>query len=75
GLAIGDQTLELLLKGKGRWPHGEPGLDTYVVAVTAQEVPLALEIVHRLRRAGLSADLDLMGRSLSRQLKEADRRK
>lgn len=74
GLALGDQTLELLLKAKGRWPQGEPGLDTYVVAVTRQEVPLALEIVHRLRRAGLSADLDLMGRSLSRQLKEADRR-
>jgi histidyl-tRNA synthetase len=75
GLAIGDQTLELLLRAKGRWPQGEPGLDTYVVAVTADEVPLAFEIVHRLRQAGLSADLDLLGRSLSRQMKEADRRR
>jgi histidyl-tRNA synthetase len=74
GLAIGDQTLEILLRSKDRWPQGEPGLDTYVVAVTAAEVPLAIEIAQRLRRAGLGADLDLMGRSLSRQLKEADRR-
>ncbi|MCI4367775.1 MAG: His/Gly/Thr/Pro-type tRNA ligase C-terminal domain-containing protein, partial [Thermoplasmata archaeon] len=75
GLAIGDQTLELLLRGKDRWPHGEPGLDTYVVAVTPSEVPIALEITHRLRRAGLSADMDLLGRSMSRQLREADRRR
>ncbi len=75
GLAIGDQTLEILLKAKGTWPAGEAGLDTYVVAVTPAEVPLALEIVQRLRRAGLAADLDLMGRSISRQLREADRRR
>jgi histidyl-tRNA synthetase len=75
GLAIGDQTLELLLKANDRWPEGEPPLDTYVVAVTAAEVPLALEWVHRLRRAGIAADGDLLGRSLSRQLKEAARRR
>ncbi|MCI4331766.1 MAG: histidine--tRNA ligase [Thermoplasmata archaeon] len=75
GLAIGDQTLELLLKGHGRWPEGEPPLDTYVVAVSDAEVPLALEWVQRLRRAGRSADSDLMGRSMSRQLKEAARRR
>jgi histidyl-tRNA synthetase len=75
GLAIGDLTLELLLKAHGRWPEGEPPIDTYVIAVTSAEVPLALEWVQRLRRAGVSADGDLMARSLSRQLKEADRRK
>jgi histidyl-tRNA synthetase len=75
GLAIGDQTLEILLRAHDRWPEGEPPLDTYVVAVTAAEVPLALEWVQQLRRAGERADCDLMGRSLSRQLKEADRRR
>ncbi|HEY6237986.1 MAG TPA: ATP phosphoribosyltransferase regulatory subunit, partial [Thermoplasmata archaeon] len=75
GLAIGDQTLELLLRRHGRWPEGEPPLDTYVVAVTAAEVPLALEWVQRLRRAGVSADGDLMARSMSKQLKEAARRR
>ena len=75
GLAMGDQTIELLLRANGRWPDGEPPLDTYVVAVTEAEVPLALEWVHRLRRAGIAADADLMERSLSRQLKEAARRR
>ncbi len=75
GLAIGDQTLELLLRGHQRWPDGEPALDTYVVSVTEEEIPRALEAVQRLRRAGISADADLMARSLSRQLKEAARRR
>ncbi len=75
GLAIGDQTLEILLRTHGRWPDGEPPIDTYVVAVTEKEVPLAIEWVARLRRAGIAADADLMARSLSRQLKEAARRR
>ncbi|HEV2428247.1 MAG TPA: histidine--tRNA ligase [Thermoplasmata archaeon] len=74
GLAIGDQTLENLLKSHGRWPSGEPGLDTYVIAVTPAEAPVALEIARHLRAQGTSADLDLLGRSLSRQLREAARR-
>lgn len=75
GLAIGDQTLELLLRANDRWPDGEPPLDTYVVAVTPAEVPTALAWVQRLRRAGVSADGDLMARSMSRQLREAARRR
>jgi len=75
GLAIGDQTLEILLRAHDRWPDGESGLDTYVIAVTEAQVPLAVEWVHRLRRAGQSADGDLMARSLSKQLKEAARRR
>jgi histidyl-tRNA synthetase len=75
GLAIGDQTLELLLRAHDRWPDGESPLDTYVVAVTAEQLPQAFEWVQKLRRAGVSADCDLMARSLSRQLKEAARRR
>lgn len=73
GLAIGDQTLELLLKEHGRWPEGEPALDTYVVTVSTEFLPDAIQLVRELRRAGLSADTDLSGRSMSRQLKEAAR--
>jgi histidyl-tRNA synthetase len=75
GLAIGDQTLEILLRSHQRWPVGEPGLDTYVVAISANEVPLALTWVAKLRASGLSADCDLMGRSMAKQLKEASRRR
>jgi histidyl-tRNA synthetase len=75
GLAIGDQTLEILLKGAGRWPDGEPPLDTYVVVVDARLTSEAIGLVQELRRAGLSADCDLLARSMSRQLKEAARRR
>lgn len=74
GLAIGDQTLELLLRQAGRWPEGDPPLDTYVVAATPDFSSEAASWAQRLRAAGLSADSDLMGRSMSRQLREAARR-
>ncbi len=75
GLAIGDQTLELLLKAGGRWPEGEPPLDTFVVVTDPSLAPEAVRLVDALRRAGRSADSDLLGRSMSRQLKEAARRR
>ena len=75
GIAIGDQTLELLLKGAGRWPEGEPALDTFVAVADPSLSAEALELVAELRRAGVSADCDLLERSLSRQLKEAARRR
>ncbi|HXQ79444.1 MAG: histidine--tRNA ligase [Thermoplasmata archaeon] len=77
GIAIGDQTLEILLKNAGRWPEGEPPLDTFV-AVAVPDPALqaeAIAIVQELRRAGRSADCDLLSRNLSRQLKEAARRR
>jgi histidyl-tRNA synthetase len=75
GLAIGDQTLELLLRAAGRWPEGEPALDTYVVSTGPEMLPVVLEVVARLRRGGTSADFDPMRRSVGRQLREAARRR
>jgi histidyl-tRNA synthetase len=75
GLAIGDQTLERLLKENGRWPEGEPPLDTYVVTVRPELFPEALRLVRELRAEGRSADVDPLGRSFPRQLKEAARRR
>ena len=75
GLAIGDQTLEILLKGAGRWPEGEPPLDTYVVVADPSLGGEAVKLVDELRRSGVSADADLLGRSMSRQLREAARRR
>ncbi|HTP53640.1 MAG TPA: histidine--tRNA ligase [Thermoplasmata archaeon] len=75
GLAIGDQTLEILLKAAGRWPEGEPPLDTFVVVADASLGPEAVKLVDELRRAGVSADADLLGRSMSRQFREAARRR
>ncbi|MGA8542277.1 MAG: histidine--tRNA ligase [Thermoplasmata archaeon] len=75
GLAIGEERLEILLKGAGRWPDGEPPLETYVIVVDPKLTPEAIALVQELRRAGHSADCDLLARSMSRQFKEADRRR
>ena len=75
GMAIGDQTLEILLKSAGRWPEGEPPLDTFVAVADPALHPEAIALVQELRRAGVSADCDLLSRNLSRQLKEAARRR
>jgi histidyl-tRNA synthetase len=75
GLAIGDQTLELLLRSADRWPEGEPPLDAYIVTVDPKFLPDAVGLVQEIRRAGRSADCDLLARSMSRQLKEAARRR
>jgi histidyl-tRNA synthetase len=75
GLAIGDQTLELLLRANERWPEGEPALDTYVVGTGPEVMPVVLEVVARLRRSGVATDFDPMRRTISRQLREASRRR
>ena len=75
GMAMGDQTLEILLKDAGRWPEGEPPLDTYVVVADPALRAEAITLVQELRRSGRSADCDLLSRNLSRQLKEAARRR
>jgi histidyl-tRNA synthetase len=75
GLAIGDQTLEILLRKHDRWPEGEPALDTYVVSTGPEMRNVVLELVAKLRGAGLAADFDPMRRSMSRQLREASRRR
>jgi histidyl-tRNA synthetase len=75
GIALGDQTLEILLKDAGRWPEGEPPLDTFVAVADPALHGEAIALVQELRRSGVSADCDLLSRNLSRQLKEAARRR
>jgi histidyl-tRNA synthetase len=45
----------------------------YVVAIGEAAQPEALRLCTELRRAGIGADLDLMGRSMKGQMKDADR--
>ncbi len=75
GLAIGDQTLEGLLRQNQRWPDGEPPIDTYVICVREDLRREATRLVRDLRNRGISADADLLGRSFARQLREAARRR
>jgi histidyl-tRNA synthetase len=52
--------------------EGVPASDAFVVAAESQR-ERALAIARSLRRAGLSADLDLAGRSIKGQMRQADR--
>jgi histidyl-tRNA synthetase len=52
---------------------GPGAVDVYVVAIGEAAQPEALRLCTALRRAGIGADLDLMGRSMKGQMKDADR--
>ncbi len=68
GWALGVERIALAL-GEA---DAEPALAVFIVAAEgSREAALALAI--ELRRAGIGADLDLAGRSLKGQMKQADR--
>jgi histidyl-tRNA synthetase len=70
GFAIGfDRTVLALETEKFCFPSSE--LDVYVVPVNKEMIVKSLEIVQGLRGQGLSVDLDLLGRGLSKSLKYA----
>lgn len=72
--------IERMLLSAGHMPAPEPGLDVYV-AIDAGDDPTAartarvegFHLVARARAAGLSAQIELAGRSLKGQLKQAAR--
>lgn len=74
GVAIGDQTLEMLLRESKLWPTRSPVPDVYVAVAGDGLRSESIAWVGRLRASGLSVERDIMGRSLSAQMKEAARR-
>jgi histidyl-tRNA synthetase len=63
--------IERILLAAGA-PGGEAAMDVFVAAAEGRR-EAALALVGELRRAGLSADLDLAARGLKGQMKQADR--
>ncbi|MBN2457643.1 histidine--tRNA ligase [Candidatus Woesearchaeota archaeon] len=71
GFGMGYSTVSMLLSDKGLMPKREQGTD-YLVAVVDESVrPEAMKILAAVRKRH-SAEIDLMGRSLSKQLKYAN---
>jgi histidyl-tRNA synthetase len=68
GWALGVERIVLALGQE----QDEPSADVFVVA-EEDERERALALVTELRRAGLAADLDLAGRAVKGQMKQADR--
>ena len=72
GFAIGYATLSLLLKEKGLAPKPDTGVEYYVIAIGDDVVKeKALNLVMKLRKK-YSADWDIMGRSLAKQMSYAN---
>ena len=65
--------VERILLASPRPPVAQPPLDLYVAFVSDEYRPGAFRLAADARRAGYSARLELGGRSLKGQLKQADR--
>jgi histidyl-tRNA synthetase len=71
GFAIGFDRVMLALENEGLDASGDE-LDAFVIPVKDAQRPKAFSIVSELRGAGLSADVDLMRRSMGKNFKHAD---
>ncbi len=72
GFGMGDAVLELLLKREGLWPKYEESVD-YFIAIQGNNRKYGIKILTELRRRGYITDIDLTGKSLSWQLRYADK--
>lgn len=73
GFGMGMERLLLTLEKEGIELPTPAGIDVFVAAVGEEAHRRAVRIVSRLRRAGVSADMDYLGRSLRKQMKFADK--
>ncbi len=72
GFALGLERLEILLEEAAR-EFGDD-LQVYITTIGEEAEAESLDILHRLRQAGYSADRDYGGRSVGSQMKDADRK-
>jgi histidyl-tRNA synthetase len=74
GFGMGDVVLGELLRERGLVPPYTVGLDVFVAAVTAEDLPHALALAHTLRDAGLGVEYPLALTPLAKQLRLANAR-
>jgi histidyl-tRNA synthetase len=65
--------VERMVMAAGELPVAPPVIDLYVAIAKPEGGPGAFQLARDARRAGLAAQLELAGRSLKRQLAQADR--
>ena len=73
GFGLGLERLLLVLENTGNMKAVEKGIDVYVAPLGDRAAVESQPICQALRMAGLSAETDLMGRSLKAQMKYADK--
>ena len=73
GFGLGLERLLLVLENTNNLKAEEKGIDVYVAPLGDRASDASQAICQQLRVAGLSAETDLMGRSLKAQMKYADK--
>jgi histidyl-tRNA synthetase len=71
GFASGIERIVMTMEAQGAYMGREPSADVYVVTAEPGRECEAGVLAHELRRDGLSADMDFMGRSMKAQMKGA----
>ena len=75
GFAAGMDRIVMVMEGQGCSFGEAPGLDVYTVALDGPSRTPVFLLTDRLRKAGISADMDFNERSLKSQMKAASARK
>ena len=73
GFAIGEERILASLEAQQTPPESPTYTGVYVATAGAEAFPTALDLVQTLRRRGLRAALDLEGRSLKGQMRQANK--
>ncbi len=74
GFGMGDVVLSILLEEKGKLPELQALLDFFVVADDGAELERILEAAGKLRAQGKATEFAYSKRSVTKQLKEANKR-
>jgi histidyl-tRNA synthetase len=73
GFGMGDVVLGELLRDRDLLPVAAPGAQDFVVCVSEEVRPFAMQVVRTLRESGRSVTFELRARGVGRQFKTADR--
>ncbi|MCR4426787.1 MAG: histidine--tRNA ligase [Firmicutes bacterium] len=73
GVACGLERCVLAMRAQQAGVSGEAGIDVFIVSLGDAARDRAFEVAFSLRKAGVSADFDMVGRGLRAQLRYADK--
>ncbi|MDO5022517.1 MAG: histidine--tRNA ligase [Eubacteriales bacterium] len=73
GFGLGMERILMELQNQHIALPEEPHLTAYVASVGNEDIPMAFHIVQDLRKAGIAADCDHLGRSMKAQFKFANK--
>ncbi len=73
GFGMGDVVLGELLRDRDLLPEAAPGAQDFVVCVSEEVRPSAMQVIRALRESGRSVTFELRSRGVGRQFKTANR--